>query len=81
MPEREIVELLGHEGKLARTTRIYAKYDPARLANTMRALILDQGIFSILPYPTVRPDVDAGLLGAARIVKPPFVRNGRVLVD
>lgn len=31
VPEREIVELLGHEGKLARTTRIYAKYDPTRL--------------------------------------------------
>lgn len=38
VPEREIVELLGHEGKLARTTRIYAKYDPARLTNVCRAL-------------------------------------------
>jgi len=38
VPEREIVELLGHEGKLARTTRIYAKYDPARLRNVTRAL-------------------------------------------
>lgn len=38
VPEREIVELLGHEGKLARTTRIYAKYDPARLRNVVRAL-------------------------------------------
>lgn len=38
VPEREIVELLGHEGKLARTTRIYAKYDPARLSNVTRAL-------------------------------------------
>ncbi len=38
VPEREIVELLGHEGKLSRTTRIYAKYDPAMLANVARAL-------------------------------------------
>lgn len=38
VPEREVVELLGHEGKLARTTRIYAKYDPARLRNAVRAL-------------------------------------------
>jgi integrase len=38
VPEREIVELLGHEGKLARTTRIYAKYDPTRLRNVTRAL-------------------------------------------
>jgi hypothetical protein len=38
VPEREIVELLGHEGKLARTTRIYAKYDPNRLRNVTRAL-------------------------------------------
>lgn len=38
VPEREIVELLGHEGKLARTTRIYAKYDPERLVNVTRAL-------------------------------------------
>ncbi len=38
VPEREIVELLGHEGKLARTTRIYAKYDPNRLRHVTRAL-------------------------------------------
>lgn len=38
VPEREIVELLGHEGKLARTTRIYAKYDPARLRALTKAL-------------------------------------------
>jgi len=38
VPEREIVELLGHEGKLARTTRIYAKYDPTRLRNVTRSL-------------------------------------------
>lgn len=36
--EREIVELLGHEGKLSRTSRIYAKYDPARLRGVVRAL-------------------------------------------
>lgn len=38
VPEREIVEMLAHEGKLARTTRIYAKYDPERLVNVTRAL-------------------------------------------
>lgn len=38
VPEREVSELLGHEGKLARTTRIYAKYDPAHLSNAVRAL-------------------------------------------
>lgn len=38
VPEREIVELLGHDGKLARTTRIYAKYDPARLSAVTKAL-------------------------------------------
>lgn len=38
VPEREIVELLGHEGQLARTTRIYAKYDPTRLRNASRVL-------------------------------------------
>lgn len=38
VPEREIVEMMGHEGKLARTTRIYAKYDPTRLHNVTRAL-------------------------------------------
>lgn len=38
VPEREIVELLGHEGKLARTTRIYAKYDPTRMQNVTRSL-------------------------------------------
>lgn len=42
----------------------------AESASTMRALILDQGVFSILPFPTVRPDVEAGLMGASRIVKP-----------
>lgn len=38
VPEREIVEMLGHEGKLARTTRIYAKYNPARLRAVTRGL-------------------------------------------
>ena len=38
VPEREVVELLGHEGKLARTTRIYAKYSPNRLQNAKRCL-------------------------------------------
>lgn len=40
VPEREIVELLGHEGKLARTTRIYAKYDPNRLVSVTRSLTM-----------------------------------------
>ncbi len=38
VPEREIAEMLGHEGKLPKTTRIYAKYDPTRLPNVVRAL-------------------------------------------
>ena len=38
VPERQIVELLGHEGKLARTTRIYAKYDPTRMRALTTAL-------------------------------------------
>jgi integrase len=38
VPERETVELMGHEGKLARTTRIYAKYSPHHLGNAMRSL-------------------------------------------
>lgn len=38
VPEREIVEMLGHEGKLPRTTRIYAKYDPVRLRNATVSL-------------------------------------------
>jgi integrase len=40
VPEREVSELLGHEGKLARTTRVYAKYDPARLRNAVRVLTM-----------------------------------------
>lgn len=38
VPEREVVEMLGHDGKLARTTKIYAKYRPDRLKNVTRAL-------------------------------------------
>jgi integrase len=38
VPEREVVEMLGHEGKLARTTKIYAKYRPDRLKGVTRAL-------------------------------------------
>lgn len=38
VPEREIVEMLGHEGNLARTTKIYAKYDPRRLRNLVRSI-------------------------------------------
>ncbi|EHJ62128.1 tyrosine-type recombinase/integrase [Novosphingobium pentaromativorans] len=38
VPEREVVEMLGHDGKLARTTKIYAKYRPERMRNVVRAL-------------------------------------------
>lgn len=38
VPERQIVEMLGHEGNLTRTTRIYAKYNPARLRAVTRSL-------------------------------------------
>ena len=38
VPEREVVEMLGHDGKLARTTKIYAKYRPDRLQGVVRAL-------------------------------------------
>ena len=38
VPERQTVELLGHEGKLARTTRIYAKYNPTRLKPAVRSI-------------------------------------------
>lgn len=30
VPEREVMELSGHEGKLARTMRMNAEYDPTR---------------------------------------------------
>lgn len=38
VPERQVSEMLGHEGKLSRTTRLYAKYDPNRMAEAVRAL-------------------------------------------
>lgn len=38
VPEREVSELLGHEGKLAHTTRGYAKYNPTRLRGAVRSL-------------------------------------------
>lgn len=38
VPEREVVEMLGHDGKLARTTKLYAKYRPERLRGVVRAL-------------------------------------------
>ena len=38
VPERQVSELLGHTGKLARTTSIYAHYDPTRLRDAERAL-------------------------------------------
>lgn len=40
VPPREVVEMLGHEGELARTTRIYAKYRPDHLRNVCRALTM-----------------------------------------
>lgn len=38
VPERQVTELLAHEGQLARTTRVYAKYSPHRLRDACRAL-------------------------------------------
>jgi len=38
VPERQVSEMLGHEGKLSRTTKLYAKYDPSRLAEAVKAL-------------------------------------------
>lgn len=38
VPERQIVEMLGHEGNLKRTTKVYAKYDPTRLRKAVAAL-------------------------------------------
>lgn len=38
VPEREVSELLGHTGKLAATTKRYARYSPHHLKNAERAL-------------------------------------------
>lgn len=38
VPERQVSEMLGHERKLSRTTKRYAKYDPALLAEAVAAL-------------------------------------------
>jgi integrase len=38
VPERQVSEMLGHEGKLNRTSRLYAKYDPNRLDKAVAAL-------------------------------------------
>jgi integrase len=38
VPERQVSEMLGHEGNLKRTTKIYAKYNPHLLAEVVRAL-------------------------------------------
>ena len=38
VPERQIVEMLGHGGNLTRSTRIYAKYNPAHLRAVTRSL-------------------------------------------
>lgn len=38
VPERQVVEMLGHEGQLKRTTKLYAKYDPTRLGKAVAAL-------------------------------------------
>lgn len=40
VPERQIAEMLGHEGSLHRTTKRYAKYDPTRLRKATRALTI-----------------------------------------
>jgi integrase len=40
VPERQVSEMLGHEGKLSRTTKLYAKYDPARLREAVAALTM-----------------------------------------
>lgn len=38
VPERQVSEMLGHEGKLSRTTKRYAKYDPELLEEAVAAL-------------------------------------------
>lgn len=38
VPERQTSELLGHAGKLARTSKTYAKYRPEHLQDAVRAL-------------------------------------------
>ena len=38
VPERQVSEMLGHEGDLRRTSKLYAKYDPNRLSETVEAL-------------------------------------------
>lgn len=40
VPERQVSEMLGHEGKLSRTTKVYAKYDPRLLVDAVRALTI-----------------------------------------
>jgi DNA-binding transcriptional LysR family regulator len=39
-------------------------------ATSMRAVVLDQGIFTMLPYSTAQADVAAGVVDSARIVDP-----------
>ncbi len=38
VPERQIAELLGHEGTLRETTKRYVKYDPQRLQQATKEL-------------------------------------------
>lgn len=38
VPAKQVAEMLGHEGELRTTTKIYAKYDPTRLRAVVRAL-------------------------------------------
>ena len=38
VPDRQVSELLGHDGNLKRTTKRYAKYNPALLKEAERAL-------------------------------------------
>lgn len=38
VPPKQVAEMLGHEGELRATTKIYAKYDPTRLRAVVKAL-------------------------------------------
>lgn len=38
VPAKQVVEMLGHDGDLRATSKIYAKYDPSRLRAVVRAL-------------------------------------------
>lgn len=40
VPERQVAEMLGHEGNLNRSTKRYVKYDPKRLREAVAALTI-----------------------------------------